>query len=107
MRLTRRRSYEVACNWKPFIEVFMEEHHLHVVYPSSIGGTYEKGTFPAPGAGQYVSIFAPHDGTGALRSNERDQACPPISTLSGRTERGSLYVLVYPSLIFCCTVDCM
>ena len=107
MVLTRRRSFETASNWKPFIEAFMEEYHLPVVHPGSVDPTYEKGTPPDPVVAEYATIYSPHDGTGALHTAERDKAFPPMATLAGRAVRGSTYVLAYPSLILCCTVDCM
>ncbi|MGI9465395.1 MAG: aromatic ring-hydroxylating oxygenase subunit alpha, partial [Aestuariivirgaceae bacterium] len=30
---TRHREFEVACNWKPFLEVFNEYYHLPYVHP--------------------------------------------------------------------------
>jgi phenylpropionate dioxygenase-like ring-hydroxylating dioxygenase large terminal subunit len=107
MTCARQKVFTVACNWKLFIEVFMEDYHLKAVHKSSIAGTY---TAPEPLErlnGDFATIFNPHQGTSALLTGEQHLALPPIAGLTGKAAAGTRYLFFYPSFAYACTVDCM
>lgn len=108
MRCVRRREYEVACNWKLFIEVFMEWYHIKAVHPGSLDSVnYDRPDPPDKVKGEYVTQFGTHEGTGALLKGRGHTAFPPIATLSGRLLGGTRYALVYPAFIFAASTDSM
>lgn len=108
MRTAGTRRFSVDCNWKLFVEVFMEDYHLKAVHKSSIAGTYTQ--HPPEVAdrvnGEFATIWDAHDGTSALLTSERHLALPPIEGLAA-SQSGTRYALVYPSFVMACTVDCM
>jgi phenylpropionate dioxygenase-like ring-hydroxylating dioxygenase large terminal subunit len=107
MALARSKTFTVACNWKLFIDVFMEDYHVKPVHKSSIAGTY---TAPEPLErinGDFATIFNPHQGTSALLTGEQYLAFPPILGLTGKAAAGTRYLFFYPTFAYACTVDCM
>ena len=108
MVTTRRRKFEVTCNWKLFIENFMEYYHLKAVHPESLElVNYHRPEPPEKVRGEFISQFGTHQGTSALIKGKGHEAFPPIQTLSGRLLGGTRYTLVYPGLIFGITTDSM
>ena len=107
-KLAKARSFTVECNWKLFIEVFMEDYHVQVVHKNSIAGTY--AAHPpqlATGVnGGYATIWDKHDGTSALLTAEQNLALPAIENLP-ESVLGTRYVWIYPSFAFAATIDCM
>jgi phenylpropionate dioxygenase-like ring-hydroxylating dioxygenase large terminal subunit len=107
MVTARRREFEVACNWKLFLEVFNEYYHLRFVHPNSIGGIYDGPDEPEAVEGQFITQFGTHEGTGGLLEDDRDKAFPAIEGLEGRNRGGTRYTLVFPNLTFAASVDAM
>ena len=105
MVTARRREFEVACNWKLFLEVFNEYYHLPWVHPRSIGGIYDPPGDPDPVAGQYMTQFGTHEGSSGLLDGDRDRAFPTLETLKGRNRSGTRYTLVFPNLTFAASGD--
>jgi phenylpropionate dioxygenase-like ring-hydroxylating dioxygenase large terminal subunit len=106
MVTTRTDDYVVPCNWKLFLDVFMEDYHLKAVHGASIAEMYIKPDPPDSGPG-YASIWNPHEGTSAIVPEDRPYALPPIEGLTGREAAGTRYVWLYPSLAFAVTIDCL
>lgn len=107
-KLAKAKSFTVECNWKLFIEVFMEDYHVAVVHKNSIAGTY--ASHPpelATGVnGAYATIWDKHKGTSALLTAEQHLSFPAIETLP-ENMLGTRYVWIYPSFAFATTIDCM
>ena len=105
MVCVRRKEYDLACNWKIYVENAMEAYHVPTVHRSTL--QRQKGDVPEVEAaeGQWVGLFKEHQGSRALLTG--DEGFPPIPTLAGKMARGSLYPLIYPSTMFGCTIDCM
>ena len=104
---TRRRTFEVACNWKAFIEVFNEYYHLPFVHPDSIDDLYLD---PDPGdqpQGQFASQFGSTEGTGALLQDQQDQPLPIMPGLKGRAAAGVRYTWIFPNATFAAGVDAL
>ncbi len=103
----RRQSFEVACNWKLFLDVFNEYYHLQYVHPDSINGLYLK---PDPGdatTGNYTTQFGETEGTGGLLESQQQYALPNIPGLQGRATRGTRYTWVFPNMAFAASKDAM
>jgi phenylpropionate dioxygenase-like ring-hydroxylating dioxygenase large terminal subunit len=105
MVCVRRKEYDLACNWKIYVENAMEAYHVPTVHRSTL--QRQKGDVPEvqKAKGQWVGLFKEHQGSRALLTG--DKGFPPIASLAGKMARGSLYPLIYPSTMFGCTIDCM
>ena len=105
MVCVRRKEYEIACNWKIYVENAMEAYHVATVHRSTL--SRQKGVFPTvePANGQWMALHKEHAGTRALLTG--DTGFPRIPTLEGKAARGSYYPLIFPSTMFGCTTDCM
>ena len=101
----RRRSFEVECNWKAFIEVFNEYYHLPYVHADSIDGTYD---IPEPAdvtTGCYASQFGKTQGTGGLLDDQKEYSLPFIPGLTGEANEGVRYSWIFPNMTFAACTD--
>ena len=104
---TRRQSFEVACNWKIFLDVFNEYYHLPYVHPDSICGLYLKPDTGDDTTGNYATQFGETEGTGGLLEEQQQYALPAIPTLEDRAARGTRYTWVFPNMAFAASTDAM
>ena len=102
---TRRREFEVDCNWKGFLEVFNEYYHLPYVHPNTLSNLYADPDEPTPVRGQYASQFGSTEGTGGLLESEQHLALPTMAGLQGRNRAGVRYSWVFPNLTFAAGTD--
>lgn len=106
---TWQTTYEVDCNWKPFVEVFMEYYHLKWVH----GETFETISYKPPipheeTTGNYTTVFGYHnEGSAAVIDADAAGALPPIPGLSDELQRATRYTMVFPGFIMAATKDCM
>ncbi len=100
MVTTRRREFEVACNWKSFIEVFNEYYHLPAVHANSLQGLYDEPDDVDEVTGRYTTQFSTTQGSGALLEETQAYALPSIASLIGRNRCGARYTWVYPNMTF-------
>jgi len=105
MRCVRRKEYDLACNWKIYVENAMEAYHVPTVHRSTLQRQKGRVAEPQPTNGQYIALYKEHEGSRALLAGDR--GFPPIETLEGKAARGTWYPLIYPSTMFGCTIDCM
>jgi len=105
MVCVRRKEYDLACNWKEYVENAMEAYHVHTVHKLTL--QRQKGDEPdvVPTNGKYMALYKQHEGSRALLTG--DTGFPPIENLAGKAARGSYYPLINPSTMFGCTIDCM
>jgi choline monooxygenase len=105
---TRRKEYEVACNWKVYVENAMEAFHVPHVHRASInrqrGSVRNDRTFDAT-KGNWVVMHKEHEGSRAVLLG--DKSFPAMEGLEGKAARGTHYPLIFPSTMLGCTVDCM
>jgi phenylpropionate dioxygenase-like ring-hydroxylating dioxygenase large terminal subunit len=108
MICTRRKEYEVACNWKIYVENAMEAFHVPHVHRASInrqrGSVKNDRTFDAT-EGNWVVMHKQHEGSRAVLVG--DASFPPIEGLRAKAALGTYYPLIYPSTMLGCTIDCM
>ncbi len=97
---TRRRSLEVGCNWKAFLEVFNEYYHLPFVHPNSISRVYKAPDAQDRVSGAFASQFGETDGTGGLLEGQQNHALPEMPNLRGRAALGTRYTWVFPNMTF-------
>ncbi len=108
MALVRRKTFEMECNWKLFVENAKESYHIATVHRATINkyaSAKAAGYWVEEPTGEYVITFAQHEGSMALLKGAK--GFPTIETLAGRREAGGTYApLIYPSTYLACTIDC-
>ena len=102
MKCVRQREYELACNWKLYVENAMEDYHTPTVHRTSLG---EQITTREVTRGQWDAIHMQSDVTVAVLP-EDNSPFPHIEGLRGRPANGTFFTVIYPSTIFGCTQDC-
>lgn len=103
MVATRIVDYTVACNWKLWVENFMEGYHIATVHRSTISKQKVVNIPEDPGRGAFVSIYERHEGTRALLAG--DVGFPPIESLTGDSAVGSRFILIYPATMLAIAID--
>jgi phenylpropionate dioxygenase-like ring-hydroxylating dioxygenase large terminal subunit len=103
----RKRTFDVDCNWKLFIEVFNEYYHLPFVHADSISHYYPEPEPTDAVMGEYTTQFGATSKNPALLEDGQDDAFPTISTLDDKLRNGTRYTWVYPNLTFAASMDCM
>ena len=74
MVLVRRKSYDIACNWKLFVENAKEAYHIGTVHASTIhkyASAKSAGYWVEEAKGEYVITFAQHEGMRGFRRERR------------------------------------
>lgn len=107
MTCTRRREYDVQCNWKIYVENAKDSEHLATVHRSSINRTSPSARIPrrvVPSRGNYANTFMRNGGSAALLAG--DPGFPKIPSLSGELAEGTTAPLIFPATYLGCTVDC-
>ncbi len=106
LRIARTVELDVACNWKLFVEVFMEYYHLPDVHGQSLATVGYEAPDPCdPSTGQVVTQFGTHPNKAALLGGDIGNDLPNIPELSGRLAGGTRYSLVYPNTPLALSVD--
>jgi choline monooxygenase len=105
MVCVRRKEYDLACNWKLYVENAMEDYHTPTVHRKSIG--LQKTALEQGGSGAWDAIFMPAPRTIAVLPEDIDSAFPPIAGLSGKPASGTFFTVIYPCTFFATTQDCM
>lgn len=103
MRCTRRKHYDLECNWKIYVENAMEDYHTATVHRATIG-LQECDVMDS--VGEWDSIWAETERTLAVLP-EDDVPFPHIQGLKGRNADGAYFTVVYPATFFGSTQDCM
>ena len=103
MVCTRRKVYDLECNWKIYVENAMEDYHTATVHKLSIGLV---DCLRIESRGQWDAIFAYSDRTIAVLSEDQ-VPFPHIEGLEGLPAEGSFFTVVYPASFFGNTQDCL
>lgn len=101
----RRKEYDLACNWKVYLENAMEDYHTPVVHKNSIG-LQQTTTEQENRRGNWDAIFMPAKRTIAVLPEE-STPFPHVPTLEGKPAGGTFFTAIYPSTFFASTQDCM
>ncbi|MGI9405916.1 MAG: aromatic ring-hydroxylating oxygenase subunit alpha [Hyphomicrobiaceae bacterium] len=102
---TYRTEFEVACNWKTFLEVFNEYYHLPYVHPDSIDSVYKVPDAADDVTGSYTTQFGETEGTGGLLETQQASALPTNPSLDGRNRHGTRYTWIYPNMTFAASTE--
>ena len=103
---TRRKTFDIACNWKLFVENAMEEYHIATVHRVTIQANTAMDTHGAePPRGNSAVLYSRHEGSMALLKG--DVGFPFIDSLRGKPAAGTYFVLLYPSTMLGMTKDCV
>ena len=105
MACVRRKTYDLACNWKLYVENAMESYHVPTVHGQTLQKQKRDINPPIAADGQYCGLYTRHKGSRALIAGET--GFPYIPTLAGDAAEGTFYPLIFPSTMFGCTYDCM
>ena len=103
MLCVRRRSYDLKCNWKLYIENAMEDYHTATVHKDSIGN---QDCVPVSTKGQWAAIYLEAADTIAVLT-EDNTTLPHIEKLSGLAAKGTYFSVIYPATFFATHQDCM
>ena len=103
MLCVRRRSYDLKCNWKLYIENAMEDYHTATVHKDSIGN---QDCVPVSTKGQWAAIHLEAADTIAVLT-EDNTTLPHIENLSGLAAKGTYFSVIYPGTFFATHQDCM
>lgn len=101
MVCVRRKTYELACNWKLFFENFAEQYHIPYLHGGTLNRQKRKINPPETTRGAYEALYVQHPGSRMLLQG--DTGFPAIEGLAGRYAEGTYYPSVYPatSMGFC------
>ena len=102
-KLVRRKHYDLACNWKLYIENAMEDYHTPTVHRSSIG---LQETEPLKTAGEWDSIQMETPGTIGILADDTSPF-PAVEGREGIPAQCSGFTVLYPTTFFATTSDCM
>jgi len=105
MVTVRRKEWDIACNWKIYVENAMESYHVPTVHAHTIQKQKRSITPPLFGTGQWCGLYTAHTGSRALEAG--DTGFPYIPSLTGPSAAGTYYILIYPSTMLALTFDCM
>jgi phenylpropionate dioxygenase-like ring-hydroxylating dioxygenase large terminal subunit len=103
----RRRSFDVECNWKTFLDVFNEYYHLPFVHADSINSVYAPPEPATDVSGAFASQYGATEGTGGLLEGEQDHALPAMPGLDPSVSSGVRYTWVFPNMAFAAGADAM
>ncbi|MBJ3776438.1 aromatic ring-hydroxylating oxygenase subunit alpha [Acuticoccus mangrovi] len=103
MVCVQRTEYDLACNWKIYIENAMEDYHTATVHRKSIG---TQKTVREEAVGDWDAIFMPAEATIAVLPGDTTPF-PTIPSLKGRPAVGTYFTVLYPNTFFASTLDCM
>ena len=102
MVTTRRKVWDVACNWKSYLENQRESYHIPAVHRLSLG---DQIAAPLETQGAWSGSLIPVEKTAALLKGETSPF-PPIASLSGAALEGSHFLGLYPTTYLVATSDC-
>jgi len=105
MACVRRKTWDLACNWKIYVENAMESYHVPTVHAQTIQRQKREIAPPLFGGGEWCGLYTRHQGSRALEAGET--GFPYLPGLQGPSAEGTYYILIYPSTMLALTFDCM
>ncbi len=103
MRVVRRETYDVPCNWKVLAENALEDYHTGTVHAGSLGQQHSESV---ESTGNWCALHMPQETSIAVLPGET-APFPHIPTLEGEAAEGTFFTMLYPNTQFACTQDCM
>ena len=106
MRIGRRLDFDVACNWKFYVENLKDAQHVATVHAQSINAyasTKKYWREVQATTGNVVSTFMGFPGSAALLLGQ--QGFPMMDSLKDQVP-GTVAPLIFPNMYLSCTTDC-
>lgn len=103
MVCVRRKGYDLACNWKVFVENAMEDYHTATVHRATVG---DQKPIYLETRGQWEIAHLPSEKSVATLPGET-VGFPRIDGLEPLAAGGTNFVLLYPATMWGCAQDCM
>jgi phenylpropionate dioxygenase-like ring-hydroxylating dioxygenase large terminal subunit len=108
--LSRRTEYDVGCNWKVYVENFMDYYHTPIVHRETLArGNLSAYHRDLPrverGPGDCLVLYARHQGSAALLPGA--EGFPPLPSLRGLAAEGSTFLCTFPCGLIGLTKDCV
>lgn len=100
----RKTNYEVAANWKCYIEVDMETYHTPSVHPTAIGHQHVE---VVSNLANVIGVFHECDQSVALPPGQRHEGFPFVPGLSGKARAGTHFCVILPSFFIVHAQDSM
>ena len=103
----RRRFYDVACNWKVYLENTKDQLHVTSVHRTSLNRVappMKMNRQVQETHGNYVSSFLEVPGSMALLKGE--EGFPKLPSLEGAALQRTTTPVVLPTVYIGCTIDC-
>ncbi|NKB54911.1 MAG: Rieske 2Fe-2S domain-containing protein [Alphaproteobacteria bacterium] len=99
---TRRKVWDVACNWKIYLENQRESYHIPTVHRESLG---DQIAAPLESEGAWSgSLIGVAQTAGILK--DETTPFPPIASLTEVERKGSHFIGLYPNIYLVATTDC-
>jgi choline monooxygenase len=97
MKLFHRRTYEMKCNWKTYVDNYLEGYHLPSVHPG-LNRELDYGAYTVEPAARHVRQFSPIRG-----AQSRDAA--PRRYQEAREDLTTDYFWIFPNWMLNCYPD--
>jgi choline monooxygenase len=97
MKLFERRSYEMACNWKTYVDNYLEGYHLPSVHPG-LNRELDYNAYVVEPHAEYVRQFSP------IRGTQPGDTTPRRYTES-REDLSTDYFWIFPNWMLNCYPD--
>ena len=98
MKLYDRQEYELACNWKIYVDNTAEEYHVNYAHAQSIAPYFPTEAFtPQESHGTWEMLLGRQSGDAQTLSGE--SALPPISALTEEQTHELTIIIIYPNIV--------
>lgn len=98
MKLYDRQEYELACNWKIYVDNTAEEYHVNYAHARSIAPYFPTQSFtPQESHGTWEMLLGRQSGDAQTLSGE--SVLPPSPALSEEQERDLVIAIIYPNMV--------
>ncbi len=99
---TRRKVWDVACNWKIYLENQRESYHIPTVHRESLG---DQIATPLDVNGAWSGSLIGVEQTAAILKDDTTPF-PPIASLTETEREASHFLGLYPNIYLVATTDC-
>ena len=98
MKLYDRQQYDLACNWKIYVDNTAEEYHVNYAHARSIAPYFPTEVFtPQESQGTWEMLLGQQSGEAQTLSGE--SALPPNPALMEVQTRELVIVIIYPNMV--------
>lgn len=99
MQVGRQVVYEMAANWKCFVENYMDGYHIPTVHADSLARWKTTSERIELGSETVTAAFAHHEGSQLLLPFPGYEGFPPMPQIEARWAKGTFFVTLRPSVM--------